>query len=636
MTHSLHTLCRRALAALVPILMVLLLARTAAANAYQARHALTPAEYQTTFDTLAREGYRLKNVSGYDNAGQELYAALWEKSSGPEWTARHGLSAADYQKAFDDLGKAGFRLTFINGHEHAGAVKYSAIWEKRAGAPWVARHGLTGAQYQQTFDELTKQGFRLLHVSGYSNAGQANYAAIFEKSSGPVWTARHAMTAAQYQTAFNENGAHGYRLKEVSGYHVGGQDEYAAIWEQTGGPMQAARHGIPVAYYQNTFDNFDYQAYQPVFTNAFSSGGSAKVNGIWENTTWSAADLQAISSQMSAHMQKFDIPGLSLAITKDGRLVYAAGFGTANKATGEEAGPRSEYRIASVSKNITTAAIMHLIEQGTLHLDDKVFGPTGHLGAQFPTPASNRKIEKITIKHLLEHVSGLSNMGGDPMFMNTNMSHSQLIGWYLNDAGHRMAIDPGQRYEYLNFGYCLLGRIIEKVSHKTYEQYVKDAVLGPAGVTGMAIAGNTPAEKKPREVSYYPSDAYGNNVARFDSHGGWVASPIDLVRYAVRVDGLATKPDIMSTMSHTTMLTAPHVLTIDGRDPNYGFGWGLPQWHNGDIIGTVAFLEVIDGGYTYAVLANTRPSGDTGGFEMSKAVKKAIASVGKWPSFDRF
>ena len=622
--------------ALAIFLALATFASTARAE-YVARHGLTPTQYQAAFDEYAKAGFRLKSVSGYVTGGAEHYAALWTKVSGPEWTARHGLSAAQYQQAFDDLARQGFRLTWISGHEAGGAVKYAAIWEKKTGPAWAGRHGLNGAQYQAAFDDLvTKQGYRLLHVNGTSVGGAASYAAIFEKSPGPVWIARHGLSASQYQTEFTQHTGQGYRLKEVSGYHVGGGDQYAAIWEKVASPVWSARHGIPDAWYQNVFDNFAYQGYEPTLITAFTSGGAGKLNGIWDNAHFSGADLGFISSQMKSYMATNSVPGASLAITKDGRLVYAAGFGQANTDTGEEAGPTSQYRIASVSKNITTAAIMKLVEAGKLGLGDKVFGPGGRLSAQFPTPASNTKINQITIKHLLEHVSGLSNAGGDPMFMNTSMNHAQLISWMLNDSAHKMTRNANTQFEYLNFGYCLLGRVIEAISGKTYETFVKDNVLAPAGVHDMAIAANTAAGKRPREVAYYPADSYTLNVSRFDSHGGWVASPIDLVRYVVRVDGLATKPDILSLASWKTMLTDSGIKDSKGNDPNYGFGWGLPQWHNGDIEGTIAFLQVLPGGYTYAVLANTRPSGDSGAFNLSAVVQKIISGVSKWPAYDQF
>src|SRR5437764_1202808 len=484
----------------IALLAVTIFSTNLEAQQWQARHGLTTAQYQTTFTDLFKQGYRLKCVSGYVSGGTERYAALWVKESGPEWQARHGLSEADYQKTFNDLTKQGFRLTWISAHEAGGSVRYAGIWEKKSGPAWEARGNLAAAEYQQAFDNYTKQGYRLLHVTGYSSGGSAHYAAIFEKSSGPAWTARHGLTFAQYQQAFQELSSQGYRLKDLSGYNIGGTDYYAAIWEKTSGSWWWSRHGIPDSWYQNLYDNFYYQGYHPVFISAFTSGNGAKLNGIWDNTNFSAKDLEFINAQMKSYMDANQAPGAASAITKEGRLVYAAGFGYANKETGEEAGPTSLFRIASVSKPFTSVAIMKLIEAGKLHLNDKVFGPNSILGAQFPSPANNKKIEQITVKYLLEHVSGLSNSGGDSMFMNLSMNHAQLISWMLNDPAHAMTRDANTQEEYLNFGFCLLGRVIEKMSGKTYEQFVRDNVLAPSGVTEMVIGANTETAHKFREV----------------------------------------------------------------------------------------------------------------------------------------
>jgi CubicO group peptidase (beta-lactamase class C family) len=618
--------------------MLVLLALTGICHAqWQARHALSPAEYQSTFNDLFQQGYRLKCVSGYVSGGAERYAALWIKQAGPAWQARHGLSQTDFQKSFDDLGKQGYRLIWFSAHEVAGTVHYQGIWEQKGGPAYVAKADLTAAQYQQNFDSYTGQGYRPLHVWGYTSGGAARFGAIFEKSNGPATLARHNLNATQYQNAFNQNGQQGYRLKEVCGYNVGGTDYYTAIWEKVNGPVSVARHGIPTAWYQNAFDNYYYQGYRPVFSTAFSSGSSGKVNGIWDNDNFSAADLQLISSKMKTYMDQNGVPGAALAITKNGRLVYAAGFGYANKESGEEAGPTNLFRIASVSKPFTSVAMMKLIEAGQLKLTDKVFGPGSILGAQFPTPANNQKIQQINIKYLLEHVSGLSNNGGDPMFMNLNFNHSQLISWYLNDPPHVMNRNANTQFEYLNFGYCLLGRVIEKKSGQTYEQYVKQHVLTPSGITNMVIGANSEAQHKPREVKYYPASAYSLNVTRFDAHGGWLASPIDLVRFVVRVDGLPSKPDILTASSHTLMVTDSGIKDANNKDPNYGFGWGTQnQWHNGAMNGTISFLQVLPNGYTYAVIANTRPANDGFASNLSGAVQQIINGVSQWPTYDLF
>ena len=114
------------------VAVLMALAGTADAQ-WQARHNLTPAQYQTTFDDLFKQGYRLKTVSGYVSGGSERYAGLWVKENGPAWQARHGMLAADYQKAFNDFFKQGYRLIWLSAHEVGGTTKYEAIWEQKPG-----------------------------------------------------------------------------------------------------------------------------------------------------------------------------------------------------------------------------------------------------------------------------------------------------------------------------------------------------------------------------------------------------------------------------------------------------------------------------------------------------------------------
>jgi CubicO group peptidase (beta-lactamase class C family) len=619
---------------------LLTIATTAPCGAadWTARHGLSPAEYQAAFNSLGAQGFRPLQVCGYESNGKEKYAALWIKSAAPPWTARHGLTAAEYQKAFDDNAKQGFRLVYVNGYEISGSPRFAAVWEKKTGPALVAQHGLTSAQYQASFTKLTGEGYRLLHVSGYPQGGTAHFAAIFEKSSGPARVARHDLTAADYQKAFDDFTGQGYRLKEVCGYHTGSADRYAAIWEKTGGPPWEARNGVPESFYQNIFDNAYYKGDRPVFLNAFSSGTQGRFNVVWENDHFKAADLSLIATKANDYLKNHNAPGVSIAIAKDGRLVFAQGFGLADQGSGEPVGPLSRFRIASVSKTLTSVTVMRLVEKHKLSLDDKVFGPGSKLGATFPTPAAYPRLNDITVRELLQHVAGLSTAaGGDPMFEHTDYDQKTLITWALANGvlGHK----PGSVYEYSNFGFCLLGRVIEKVTGLPYETAVKNEVLIPVGVTDMEIGANSPGERKPYEVVYYPSSAYDLNVTRFDAHGGWIGTPIDLLRFLVKVDGSPTKPDIISAATHKTMTTKSGVKDAKGNDNTYALGWevgGNTQQHNGAMSGTIAQLIHLPNGWSFAAVVNTRPGNDTFAGDLAGMLNEIISGVSAWPSYDLF
>src|ERR1035441_4251002 len=271
-------------------------------------------------------------------------------------------------------------------------------------------------------------------------------------------------------------------------------------------------------------------------------------------------EVRAMEATAAAFMKKHDVPGLSVAIARKGRLVYADGYGLADKDRDEKVTPNHLFRIASVSKPITSATLFRLVEAGKLRLSDKVFGPGAVLGTAYGEPPYQPHIEELTIEHLLTHTAGgWQNDGRDPMF------------------SHPLTHPPGQHYAYSNFGYCVLGRVIEKLTGKTYAEAVQERILTPCGISRMRIGGNTLAERAEREVIYYDQDGedpYGMNVRRTDSHGGWLATPTDLVRFLVRVDGFPTKPDILKPDTLQTMTTA------SATSSGYAKGWCVNKYHN--------------------------------------------------------
>lgn len=571
------------------------------AEPWAARHGLTSAQYQQAFTDFDKQGFRLTSISGYESGGGARYAALWSKSDGPAPGARHGLNPQQYQAAYDDFAKKGYRLTFVNGYAVGGKPYYAGIWHKGPGPASAARHGLTAEQYQTAVDAMVKQGFALSHVSAFSIDGSPRFAAIFEKGQ-PAWVARHGLTSAEYQNAFDDFTRKGYRLKVVSGYRQGRSDRYAAIWTKAAGPHASARHGIKDAHYQYIFDNYRYQAYQPQYLQAFNGVDGVRFNGLWTNTVFKAQDLALIQNKARDYLKSNNVEGVSIAISRNEKLVYAAGFGKADVASGEPVGPMHRFRVASVSKPITRVAVMRVVQDTNLETSSKVFGAGSVLGGSYPTPAGNPKIDDITVQHLIGHRGGWVNInkGGDksdPMFAYSGTGHSGLITWTLDN--YPLGFDPGADNSYSNFGYSLLGRVIEAKTGKGYEAYVRDAILKPAGASGMVIGGDKEADRKSNEVKYYGGGAYSSvKPQRFDAHGGWIATPIDLLRF----------------MKHESVLEA-----------SYG--------HNGAMSGTKSVLSRASDGTAYAVISNSSNGGTD---QLGAMMKEIIDGVSVWPNHDLF
>jgi CubicO group peptidase (beta-lactamase class C family) len=339
------------------------------------------------------------------------------------------------------------------------------------------------------------------------------------------------------------------------------------------------------------------------------------------------AERGGMADLAQTFMQKYDVPALSVAIGHAGRLVYEEAFGWADREQREAASQQHLFRIASVAKPITSVAIFSLIEAGRIRLNDRVFGPGAITGIDYGRPPYHPHIEEITLEHLLTHTGGgWSNERTDPMFMNGGMNHAELIELTL----HNRPLDhpPGQNYAYSNFGYCVLGRVIEKIAKQPYTTFVGDAVLKRSGINDMAIGGNTLAERRAQEVKYYGQgdNPYGMNIARMDSHGGWIARPADLVQLFMHVSGFSPPANILKPQTIQTMTTG------SAANAGYAKGWAVNKapnwWHNGSLPGTSSIAVRTHSGFCWAAFTNTRRNnsaldGDLDGliWAMAKQVK---------------
>jgi hypothetical protein len=249
-----------------------------------ARHGLPADKYEQAFnDYVGKHGMQLIDVSGYGTAAP-LYAALWVKTASPPvWQARHGLTAADCQTTFDQLTAQGYHPVLVNGYATAAGPRFACIFQQGPTGPWVARRGLTGPQYQAQFNELMGQGYTLDWVSGYFDGSQDLYAAIWRKQPGaPPWQACYGLSGDQYQAFFNEVTVRGYKPVVVCGYGDGVQDRYAAIFRKIAvAPAWQARHGLTPAQYQATSDQLVAQGYRLELVSGYSVEGQDRIAAIW-------------------------------------------------------------------------------------------------------------------------------------------------------------------------------------------------------------------------------------------------------------------------------------------------------------------------------------------------------------------
>ena len=340
---------------------------------------------------------------------------------------------------------------------------------------------------------------------------------------------------------------------------------------------------------------------------------------------------------MNNLLKNYNIPGGQLAITYKGRLVYSRGFGLADKSTNTAVCPDNIFRIANLSKQITSITIMHLYEQGRIGLDDIVFGANGILNdSMYLVPVLDSRVYDITVNDLLSHQSGIPTYSFNARFQDLDFT-------------------PGTNGLFSNVGYVVLGRVIEKITKQDYETYVRDTILAPIGITDMRIGKTLLINKLPNEVHYYdypgaplvPSifdstilvpRQYGGDFSIESSKacGGWVASAQDLCKLLCAVDKFSTRPDILSTATINTMVQPIH----EYLGFPYALGWIINttsnNWfHDGALIGTMSYQVRRNTEINYALVVNSNYS--SGQFTaLSSLVSSVIPLITSWPEIDLF
>ncbi|MCC7084977.1 MAG: beta-lactamase family protein [Pirellulales bacterium] len=388
-------------------------------------------------------------------------------------------------------------------------------------------------------------------------------------------------------------------------------------------------------------------------------------------TGTTVAQLKPFDDLMQSFMDENNLPGACLAVMRGGKLLYARGFGYSDVANKEPVQVNSLFRIASISKPFTAVAILRLVEKGKLSLDDRVFDLLEIEPFIEKVAKPDPQVKLITVRHCLQHTAGWDRgKSYDAMFIPLRIARSMKIDAppdmraiirYMQ--GQPLDFSPGERYAYSNLGYMILGRIIEKVTGVDYESHMQQEILHPLGITDMRLGRSLLENRAPNEVRYYASGEtavavtgphFGMQVPKpygsfyfesMDSHGGWLATAADLVKFASAFDRYDKCP-LLKPVSIATMFDRPTGLA--GYDHKgapkreyYGCGWKVAP--DGDGKGNVNHTGALDGtstlmihrndGINMAVLFNFRRTKDRKALStaMLPLLHKTANDIREWP-----
>lgn len=477
------------------------------------------------------------------------------------WVSHHGMTAAQYQAKFDELVAQGYRLTDVSGYNVGGTVRYTGLWEKITNGPaWVARHGMTAAEYQSYFNTYTSQGYRLKVVDGYESGGQARYAAIWDKSTGPAWVARHGLTSGGYQHEFIDNSIRGYRLKKVDGYAIGSSDRYAAIWEAE-----------PTALTGNYCKNSKCFNLQTMANNLANAIDPAMAK-------WGFEVRRGLSV-----IQRADGPGRTTAD------LPATSF-TVN----------DRFNPASVSKSVTSVALLQLLHQRGIAITTPIWT---YLPSHWNIPANNKT---ITFAQILNHTSGLrnDNAGGDYLYANmktlmeTSINLADKIDSYANVNTAVARILVASLDGYTNWIANPDG------SAARFITYVNNNIWGPLGVYDVAYkaTGTAPTLFYPNPTGTAHGTAYGDWTLKPGSAGGHNSIHELAVFAAATFNGMLLPTTKINEIKTNSLGFGDYGTYPDGTKC-FGKGGYFPgSWNGGAELNTV--LISCDNGINAMVMVN--------------------------------
>tara|TARA_R110002111_G_scaffold234274_3_gene295303 strand:+ start:22043 stop:24112 length:2070 start_codon:yes stop_codon:yes gene_type:complete len=658
---------------------------------------LSAANYQRHVARFAKQGYILTDVSVYPGKRSDQFAVIASKQSDAKARqAHHGLDSQQLEEKITQYASEGFQPVVISGTERAGKSRFAVIWQKTDQADHIVRHSLSDAQLQTALQELKQQGYAPIKLDGYTLKNQPVHAGIWMKQDKTAWEATCNIPLNEFPKTFDDFNSRGFRLLDLCGFAVDDKPFYHALWLKDLDSLWRVQFHLTPEEYQKTAKKMAADQYQLVNIDGYRIQNQTYFNTIWqpietrpgfELPVWKTVDeipvsgifqeeLLSLDNSIKAFLQEHHPPGAAVAVSYRGRLVYARGFGYADLELKQPVQPESQFRIASISKPITAVAIMKLIEQKKLILDAKVFDILNDYQTPLAEPDVDPRLKEITIRQLLNHTAGWDrSVSFDPMFRSVDFAN-QLGKAPPAETGDIIQImlkqpldfNPGQRYAYSNFGYCLLGRVIETVTGLPYHDYVQQEICSPLKMSQTQLGKTLLQYRKKNEVKYYsprrgasvfspknqepvPAPYGAWYLEAMDSHGGWVASATDLVRFATAFN-LPDQCPVLKASTIAQMIERPAGLAgydPDGKpkDTYYACGWmvrpidtagNTNNWHNGALPGTSTLLVRRLDRINWAILFNTRHGKDQKNLSSSieGPMHQWINQIEHWPEKDQF
>ncbi len=398
-------------------------------------------------------------------------------------------------------------------------------------------------------------------------------------------------------------------------------------------------------------------AYQA--SSSAQAGPESWPAGSFPITGKAGAGLESLDKAVLQIMDRHGIPGAAMAVARNGKLIYARGFGWADLGRRVAVEPQTVFELASLSKPITAMAALLLIERGKLSLDDRALDLLRHI-PPIPGARIDPRLSKVTVRHLLNHTGGWDrNVSGDPVTWSPQIARVLRVRLPINNLlfisfmmGVPLDFEPGTKYAYSNVGYMFLEEIIQRASGQRYEDFVRENVLKPAGTKNIFLSTDRAMYRAGEARGYLAGTGImvppmGLPMAK--AAAGWCGSPLDMVRFLTALDGSRGKKLLQETTFAAMVAPPPPPMKKNDNGTYPALGWelagpsgkGYGYAQDGNWPGARTFMKCIHArGLNWALLFNVsmQPDPQDKGIvkEMIRELNTFLDGAERFPDLDLF
>ncbi|WP_419695433.1 serine hydrolase [Mesorhizobium muleiense] len=524
---------------------------------------LTSAEFSSKFAEYRAADYLIIDVDAYPTGSGLRYSMVWERNTDERaWAEYRDMTSAEYATRLAEFRARGYRLHDFDSYQSGTSQRYAAIWVLNTeGVSWWSRRDMTGAQYAAYFIEERRAGRRPVDIEAYMTSSGLRYAAIwYENVDDVAWVQLRDMSRDTYQAELNEQSANGYRMIDFESYRSGWRQLYAAIWEKNAsGRSWQIRSDRTELEYANLWRQYRDDGYRLVDFEHYNTIFGPRYAGLWveNDTRFDYSRKGQLDTLIDQYRVDNDLAGISVAVIRNGQVIYRRGFGFADVNDGRVAHGETIYSAASLSKVIAGTLAAKLEDEGELRNGTDVDLVLHDLASDYLSdiPLGGGEVATIPghhtqrVEELLAHLACVGHYDTTPSIENQTTHYATAVDAVRSiwNVGLVVACTVGATVSYSTPAFTFVAAVLERATGRPADRLIRSEMATPYGLSSLRVQWETsslPADYD-RAAPYTDSN---DETTYTDSSwkmygGGLELHVVDLARFGWRVlDGQIVAP----------------------------------------------------------------------------------------------